>query len=213
MIFYKNIHNFEIIYYKFTPLAIIKNLAKFISTIGNPMSLGLFYGIYLTFHVGGQINYLPAIFAAFIVIPIFIFTAIKVKNKEFTDYDVSNRVSRNKLYNFILLLFLILTFYLIWFQYDFKSYLLTSTFFLLILISSRINRIVKISMHTSFAFLFSILFYVLNTKIAILLMFFAFCIGWSRLELNRHKKIEVVYGGLLGTLIGILYLAFFYKFN
>lgn len=206
-------HNFEINYYKIISLDPFKKIANIISTVGNPMSLGLLYGIYIMFFLENKINYLPLLFVGFIAVPVSIFTAFKVKNKEFTDYDVSNRISRKKLYKFTILLFLVLSIFLVVFQFDSKSYLLSFTFFIHLLISYLINQKIKISMHSSFAFLFSFLFYVLNLKIAVFLLMFAFLIAWSRIRLRRHQPIEVIYGALLGCVVGLTYLAFFLQFK
>jgi membrane-associated phospholipid phosphatase len=180
-----------------------------ISTIGNPMIIALCYGLYMQwqYHYEYGFKYLPILFVVMVVAPIFGYIFWNVRRRQFADYDVSDRKKRNNLYQFLLPLFCILATILITFQFPLKVILPVLCFILILLAAYFINKTrFKISMHTSFCFLFAYLFYPLNFKIAIGLYFFGFLVLWSRLALNRHSPKEVFAGLVLGNLVGALYL-------
>ncbi len=187
-------------------------LATIISTIGNPMVIGLFFGGYLYFfnHDADTYKALPLTFSVFVVFPIFAFTSYKVYRKEFEDYDVSDQIKRNQLYLFVLLVFLVLNVFMYFKAYPLKALLLGAFIFLHILASYLFNTRIKVSMHTSFAFLFAFFFYPINPAIGIGLFIFAFINAWSRLVLGRHSSSEVRVGGMIGLVNGSLYLILFY---
>lgn len=195
-------------------MKLLKYLATVISTIGNPMAIGLFFGIYLYFHNPDSDGYkgLPMLFSSIVILPILIFTSYKVYVKEFTDYDVSDQRKRNQLYRFVLLVFLLLNVFLISQGYPLKAILISGSIFVHLFISYLLNKRIKVSMHTSFAFLFSFFFFPISKTIAAGLFLFSFLNGWSRLQLGRHKGDEVLAGGLLGLADGILYLILFFSF-
>jgi membrane-associated phospholipid phosphatase len=192
----------------------LKTIAKAISTFGNPICIALFYGFYIQFFIRNsqEFNYLPILFTLFIVGPTILFIYIKVKNNEFSDFDVSNRVKRNSLYKFLLPLLCFLTIVLIFFRFPPKVIFVTSAILLQIFVAKVLNKSIKVSMHTSFCFLFANLFYPLNPIISIILFVFGFLILWSRIYLNRHSPKEVWTGFLLGNSIGYIYLTLVHYF-
>jgi uncharacterized membrane protein len=190
---------------------ILKRLAKIISTVGNPLSIALFFGLYLYFFEksnGSQRN-LPLIFVLSVAIPMAIYIGYNVRRKKFADYDVSDRTKREGVYKVLIGVFLILNLVFYFFDFDLKGKLLVTTFLLHSLSSYLINKRIKVSMHTSYNFLFSIIFYPINPQISLFLFGFGFINAWSRLALSRHKTIEVILGFLTGVCIGGLYLYVF----
>lgn len=187
-------------------------LATIISTIGNPMVIGLFFGAYLYFFNTDADTYkaLPLTFSVFVVFPIFAFTSYKVYRREFEDFDVSDQIKRNQLYLFVLLVFLILNLYMYFKGYPLKALLLGGFIFIHLLVSYLFNTKIKVSMHTSFAFLFAFFFYPISAATGISLFLFAFVNAWSRLVLGRHSTNEVKVGGLIGLVNGSVYLFLFY---
>jgi hypothetical protein len=191
---------------------ILKTLAKIISTVGNPLTLALFFGFYLFYLEKDnptQRN-LPLFFMLSVVIPIGVYVGYNVRKKRFADYDVSDRNKRKGVYKVLITVFFGLNVIFYVFDFDIKGKLLVTTFLLHSLSSYFINQRIKISMHTSYNFLFSFFFYPINHEISIFLFLFGFLNAWSRLELSRHKTIEVIVGFITGVLIGGLYL---YVFN
>lgn len=191
---------------------ILKTLAKIISTVGNPLSIALFFGFYLYYlekDNPAQRNLL-LIFMLAVLIPVVAYIAYNVRQKKFADYDVSDRNKRKGVYKVLIVVFVVLNIVFYALDFDIKGKLLVSTFLVHILSSYFINNRVKISMHTSFNFLFVFLFYPVNPQISLFLFFFGFLNAWSRLELSRHKTLEVILGFVSGVLIGAVYL---YVFN
>ncbi len=193
---------------------ILKTLAKIISTVGNPLSLALFFGFYLFYlekDNPAQRN-LPLIFMFSVVVPVAAYVFYNVRRNEFADYDVSDRNKRKGVYKVLIAVFCVLNivFYLL--DFDIKGKLLVSTFLVHTLSSYFINQRIKVSMHTSYNFLFSFLFYPINPQISVILFCFGFVNAWSRLALSRHKTIEVVLGFMTGLVVGGLYLFVFNYF-
>lgn len=120
---------------------------------------------------------------------------------------------RNKLYIFVILCFFILLCILFYGKYPLKAQILGITFFVLLFFSFLINNKIKVSLHTSFNYLFVYLYFPINSLIAIPLFLFGFLNMWSRLALKRHKLNEIVYGFILGNTVGISYLLVFNYFN
>jgi hypothetical protein len=189
----------------------LKKLAKIISTVGNPLSIALFFGLYLYFFEDknqSQSN-LPLIFVLSVAVPMAIYVGYNVRRKRFADYDVSDRTKRDGVYKVLIAVFLILNLVFYTFNFDIKGKLLATTFLLHSLSSFFINKRIKVSMHTSYNFLFSLIFYPINPQISLFLFGFGFINAWSRLALSRHKSIEVFLGFLTGVSFGGFYLYVF----
>ena len=186
----------------------MKIVAKFISTIGNPLSLGLFFTFSYYFHVK-NISKNPSLVlvaVAALLIPLLSFVIYKVQKGEYTDYDVSNRLKRKQVYQVFMVSLLILMLISIFLRFSNNSIKIQAAVFFQILLSYFINQRLKISMHTSFSFLFAYLFFPINSITAWALFGFGFLNGGSRLLLNRHSPSEVLAGFVLGNTVGLLYL-------
>lgn len=179
------------------------------------MSLGLIFSVILYFYEKDQAYNAHTViyFSLLVTIPLLLFISYKVYKGDFTDYDVSNRLKRNELYRFILILFGLLCLLFFILKYPIKAQLTMGSFFLLLFISSYLNKKLKVSMHTSFNFLFAHLLFHLDLYLAIVFFAFGFLNGYSRIKLGRHKNTEVIAGFLLGNFVGILFtfLNFFLK--
>ncbi len=186
----------------------MKNIAKFISTLGNPLPIGLLFTIYyyLAIKNTAQKPWLVLLTVAGLLMPLLGFVIYKVRKGDFADYDVSNRLKRKQVYLVFLVSLFILICVSFMLNFPINSIKIQGVIFLQVGLSYLINQKLKISMHTSFGFLFAFLFFPLNCLIAWLLYGFGFLIGGSRLVLNRHKPTEVFAGFVLGNAIGLLYL-------
>lgn len=191
----------------------LKGLANLISTVGNPLVIGIFFGFY--FHFTNEepesLKNLPMIFALVVVLPLVGFIGYNVFTRNFDDFDVSNRKKRNSVYVLLIILLAILSFIIYYKGYPSKALLLSLTLFGQISISYLINQKLKVSMHTSICFLFAWIFYPINPVIAYSLFLFGFFNAWSRVELKRHTVAEVIFGFILGNSIGLIYLLTFIK--
>lgn len=191
----------------------LKVLANLISTLGNPLVVGLFFGIYFHFthDEPESLKNLPLIFALVVVLPLVGYIGYNVFTKKFEDFDVSNRQKRNSVYVLLIFLLSVLCVIIYIKEYPSKALLLAITLLAHIGISYGINQRLKVSMHTSISFLFSWIFYPINPLIAYGLFLFGFLNAWSRVKLSRHTVAEVVFGFILGNAIGIIYLLTFIK--
>ena len=177
----------------------MKTLAKIISAVGNPITLAVFFGLYISIFTEDktQAGNSPLIYIFIIALIVGIYVFVNVRLKKFNNYDVSNRLRRNSVYKLLIALFLILNAIFYFGDFSPKAH---------ITISFLINQKIKISMHTSFNFLFAFLFYPFNPIICYSLFVFGFINAWSRLKLSRHSISEVGLGFLIGNLIGVFYL-------
>lgn len=70
----------------------LNKIARIISFIGNPMTLGLLVVLYIQFfHQGSPTNHLLLYLMAIVVIPIGSYIKYQVNRKNFRDYDVSHQ--------------------------------------------------------------------------------------------------------------------------
>jgi membrane-associated phospholipid phosphatase len=186
----------------------LKNIAKLVSTIGNPIVLGLFFAFYNYFIVKSTDSqpWMILVVVAFLLIPLVVFVGLKVKKGEYADYDVSNRVKRMEVYKFILVLLFVLIVASFAFHFPISAKCINIAIFAQLLFSFILNQRLKVSMHTSFSFLYAFLFFPLNMTSALVLYVFGFFNGASRLLLNRHQPNEVIAGFILGNIVGVFYL-------
>jgi hypothetical protein len=189
-------------------------LAKFISTLGNPMILGLLFGAFVQYSNTEPEAYkhLPLLFAVLVLIPISAFVVLNVYRKRYTNLDVSDQKQRNSLYVFAIFCFVLMASFMVIKGYPLKALLLIFAFCFQLILSFLINQSVKVSMHTSFNFLFAYLCFPLNLWVAVGVFLFGFINLWSRVVLGRHKVIEVQYGFILGNFVGVIYLVLFHYF-
>ena len=74
----------------------------------------------------------------------------------------------------------------------------------LLLAAAAINRYLKVSLHTIFAFYCAVVLLRIGMITGIIALGLAALVVWSRLHLKRHTPIEVLLGLLLGTCGGII---------
>ncbi len=196
-----------------TQNSIILKVSKIISDFFNPLTSLLFFFIYFS-----SLNYtfkealhkfLPILLI--MIIPISGWIIYNVKTGKYSNMDVSNRVQRKSLYNFIAMM---MAFYL---AYDFfinKNFDLVMMFILVLLILMHIsNYFIKSSMHTAFNVLVAAFFYVWNPTFGFIWLGIAILVGITRIILKRHTPKEVLMGGFIAAIVSFayLYVAFFDK--
>jgi membrane-associated phospholipid phosphatase len=184
----------------------LQKFAKIISTIGNPMTLGLGFALYITFTTKEATHNHPLLVSLLTIVPIAIYVYRNVKAKKFTNYDVSDQSQRKGLYRFVMFCFIGLLALAFVLNFDVKAKALIMTLVFHFGISAWINQKIKISMHTSINFLFAFVFWLINPTIALGLYAFGFVNAWSRIYLGRHKSLEVISGFALAHIVGLVYL-------
>lgn len=192
----------------------MRSFARIVSVIGNPLCVGLFFGVYLYFSEkeSEKLRNLPLLYSLVIIIPTAVFISYNVFRKRFSDFDVSNQTQRNEVFKLLVVLSSVLTTILYFRAYPPKALLLSFILLLYVLISYGVNQKVKASIHTGMAFLFAWIFYPIDSTVALALFLFGFVNAWSRLVLSRHSLKEVVYGFIIGNSIGAVYWLIFNSF-
>lgn len=182
-----------------------KQTAHFISAIGHPFLLLPLVLAWLTIHKVGFEAALPtlsAIFACIVIMVVFLF--LRKKKGEISNWDVSVQKERSRnIYRPILLLTAVAASAL----YIFKQPFIGDTLFfgLLIAVCYAINARIKVSQHTVMAYYVSFLVMPVHLWTGLGLLAFAPLVGWSRVVLGRHQKIEVAMGTLVGVVFGLLH--------
>jgi putative transposase len=133
-----------------------------------------------------------------------IFVLYGVRNKIFSDIDVSNGKQRPILYFIGALLSVLYLFSLFILQGPMILFITTFGIILGILLAGLINMKVKASMHVAaFSGLISSLSIVYRGYY-LLLLFLIPVIAWSRVKIKRHTVPEVIIGGTLGSLLSLI---------
>jgi membrane-associated phospholipid phosphatase len=184
-----------------------KRIFWLISTIGHPVLLVSVFTILVNYNEfqPQTAAKLSLAVVGFVVVPICIYILVKMRRGEYRNFDVSERKNRNSLYPVILLFQFLLLIFITAQNYSWliKAGLLSSIF----LIGSAffINRILKVSLHTSIAFYLAVLLIQIKAEIAFVTIIFALMIGWSRVMLQRHSVPEILVGFLLGISSGVIF--------
>jgi membrane-associated phospholipid phosphatase len=69
------------------------------------------------------------------------------------------------------------------------------------------NHFNKVSVHTGSVACAAAIFTIVSSHAAAFLALSSVLVGWSRVELERHSLVQVVQGGVLGVLCGLVFLA------
>ncbi len=186
-----------------------KRTAEIISTVGNPFLLFPLILSLLVLRGVDIANVWPLLATTFAIIAILlIFLYIKKQRGAISNWDVSKREERSR--NIYLPILILVGAAAIGFYVLRQPYLYETLFFgLLITVCYAINARVKISLHTVMATYLSVLVLSVNLWAGILLTIFSGFIGFSRVVLGRHTRLEVVTGVLVGVLFGLLHAVFF----
>ena len=189
-----------------SPSPLLITLSKFISNFFNPLnSLVIYFIIYSlknsTFEESIH-HFLPIL--AITVIPISAFILWKVKKKQFTNIDVSDRHQRKSLYFFIAACILIYLAF-IYVKYQEMDWILF--FILILLITMQIsNYFIKSSMHTALNVFVAALLFALDHRFGILWLGISVLVGISRIILKRHTLSEVLSGTIIASVVSFIYL-------
>lgn len=180
-------------------------LAKFISTILNPLVVTIFAPYILIYRTTSD-SYLALSWTVYTVIYLAllgIFVMISVKKKVFSDMDVSKREQRPLLF-FVSLLFS--TIYLT------SIFLLRAPIILIIFAISVligvsfayiINTRIKASMHVAAITAFAVPVAISYRNAYLFLLLLVPLVGWARLVAKRHSFSEVIVGGFVGGLLSL----------
>lgn len=176
-------------------------IARAISWIGHPLvfasvSMGIVVFYRLANRVGMSV--LAALFLS-VVLPTAVLLIRGVRAGRWSDVDVSVQTERRRFYppaillstgGFVALLLLHAPAFVM------RGAVVT---LLLLLTAAIINRYLKISLHTMFAFYCAVVLLRIGWFSGSVALVLALLVIWSRLYLRRHALPEVVLGALVGT--------------
>lgn len=179
-------------------------VAKVVSVIGHPLLILPLVFSYLAFqHLPvRQATAISAVLISLVVLPITWRIYSKVKQGQYTNFDLSDQTQRSGLYPMLLLLsglFVLLLFFTNQFQPFNRG---AVCFFLLLASSYIINFFLKVSLHTSISFFLACVLYSLNAPFGILMAVFSVLVAASRLVLKRHSLPEILTGLVIGLIAG-----------
>lgn len=185
-----------------------KKLANGISRTGHPIILGTVLALYInfTYFTKGEAKELSFRLLLGIVLPLCIFLIVQIKRGYFKDMDVSNASKRNQLYVFLLILILIqIAFYIILGgnRLVLDGFVMMACYVAVCYIFNLFG--IKVSLHTSFAFLTSLLCFKLASELSASLFLFALLVAYSRVILGRHSYKEVLVGAMVGISLGLIF--------
>jgi hypothetical protein len=180
--------------------------ARAISWIGHPLvfvsvSLAIIVVSRLANRVG--ILVLAALIFA-VVLPTALLLIRGVRSGRWSDADVSMPTERASFYPPAILLSLggVIALVIIGAPgFIFRGAVIT---LVLLLLAAGINRFVKISLHTIFAFYCAVILLRIGFLPGAVAVLLALLVAWSRLHLRRHTVLEVFLGAFLGTCGGVV---------
>ena len=192
-----------------TNYSLLYRTAYAFSVLGNPLLISL---IFLTAFCLRLLDPSRAIkvmvaLAGLLFVPITLWIRSRVRSGDYSDFDVSRREDRTRMYPIILGLNLLSTAML--FLTHQPSVLAAGmlSVSLMIGVAFLTNHWVKISLHAAFSFFFALAAIKISVTSVAPMLIFAALVASSRLILKRHKAHELVMGATLGILTGCILLS------
>jgi membrane-associated phospholipid phosphatase len=186
----------------------VDKIAKIISVIGHPLlTIPLFIMVTL-FHFEAFESALriSALIAIGLIMPVGYSMYRKSKKGEYTNFDVSDRVQRQRWYLLPIVLLSVLTAILYLTHQPLSLCYGMLCGLLLLICSSFTNQFLKVSLHTAYSFYIVVLAWqMVGIKIGIVFILLAIIVSWSRWVLKRHSIIELILGCFFGVLFGLLF--------
>lgn len=178
------------------------NIARFISLIGHPALLMPLVAAISVANSGKQAqNLLPVFIAISFALLVVIFCLFKTKTGQWTHVDASQKNERKEL-NLVasatlflgaIALYICNQVYALVFAVALSG--------VIVLVCHFFSKVAKPSLHVGFAVFASCLI-IPNTTAVITILAFAVFIGWSRLYLQRHTRVDLAIGAGIGLFAG-----------
>ena len=176
-------------------------LARAISWIGHPLIfVSVSVGIIVFYRLANRagVSVLAALILA-VVLPTAGLLIRGVRSGRWSDIDVSVHNERRRFYPPAILLSIGGIFSLLLLHapgFVIRGAIVT---LVLLLVAAGINRYLKISLHTMFAFFCAVVLLRVGWYCGGVALILALLVFWSRLHLRRHALLDVVLGAVLGT--------------
>lgn len=181
-------------------------LASLVSTIGNPLITTSIFILFVTtkLFTPWQAAWISFLVIAVIAIPVAVNNYVKTRNGQYTNFDLSDRQQRQEVYPRLIFLIVLVTAVLFATGQPLGFCLGSLVFTLMMITSYLINFKLKVSMHTSISVFLAFCMFKLSITGGAAMLVFALSISISRLILKRHTPAEVLAGGLLGSVFGLI---------
>ncbi|MBC3788723.1 phosphatase PAP2 family protein [Spirosoma utsteinense] len=182
----------------------IYRTAKALSVLGHPLLTISLFVLYITFQQLPTRNaiIISALLLGGVVIPISWYNYQKVKQSQYTNFDVSDQRQRAQFYPVLIGAISLMT-GILFITHQPRPFCYGTACTLLLVVSSYgVNRYIKASLHTSLSFFLTWAVYSINQPLGLMMGVFAILIGASRLVLGRHTLLEILVGALIGLVSG-----------
>jgi membrane-associated phospholipid phosphatase len=186
-----------------------KRFAQLLSVLGHPFIFVPIVALFAGWHVltprDAAVGVLTVVLSC--LVPISIYILFKVRRGEFSDLDISQRKDRPHLFT-VGVTMLSLTCVILYLTHQSFAFVRgCAAAIVLVCLGWAFNLWIKPSMHAGFAMLTSFSLWPLGARIAFPMTLFAILVGWSRVILARHTKLEVVIGLIFGAVVARIFFA------
>ncbi len=187
--------------------------ASIISVLSNPLLISIPLSYSLVLRSNGQVLYaiewtLISLFFASIV---GLFVIYGVKKGFFSDFDVSKREERTRLFVFAAMVSVVFLATVLSTNGPRVLLFGVASLLLGIILADLINQKIKASIHLAVFSSFSLVMGFLYGGIFWILILAAPLVAWSRIKLKKHEPLETLVGSLVGIII-VLILYFIVKY-
>jgi membrane-associated phospholipid phosphatase len=181
-------------------------LASILSTIGHPLLTIPTFVIAVLFASEDfyKASVISLLVLGLVIIPLSLKMYRGSQNGTYSNFDISDKNERQSWY---LIPLLLLSIFVVIVFYTNQSHVIkwiSLCFFLILLLSSFVNRYIKSSLHVSLNIFLTFLIVPISVSFATFFLIFVLFVSWSRVVLKRHTLKEVIYGSIIGVLIGLL---------
>lgn len=184
----------------------LKNLARLISFLSSPFVLLLPTPFILVFKETGSIFYsLKWTFFSYIFLfSVVFFVLLGMLLGFFSDYDVSKKEERPKLFAFFGIITFLYLGSLVLLNGPKVLYLVVFGIILGVLVISIVNNWIKASIHTATVCAFTLSLVILFGNMFIPALLLIPAMAWARVKIRKHTPREVIVGGFLGVILTII---------
>ncbi len=181
-------------------------IAKMISFLGHPLIIGILYVMLMGFKKlpPETAILISGLIVGIVLIPITLHNWLKSKNGSYTNFDVSDQKQRRGFYPFAIGLFTLVLILFYSMQLPRDVIWSTGLFLILLLLMAILNYKIKASLHGAIAFYIAINLFEFGYAPGMFMLVFALMITWSRWQMRRHAFTELIVGGLLGIIVGLI---------
>ncbi|OGH37496.1 MAG: hypothetical protein A3B44_02795 [Candidatus Levybacteria bacterium RIFCSPLOWO2_01_FULL_38_21] len=184
----------------------VKNLARFISFSSSPFILLLPTPFILVYKETENIFYSLkwALFSYIFLFSVVFFVLLGMLIGFFSDYDVSKKEERPKLFAFGGIITFLYLGSLILLNGPKILYFLIFGIILGVLVISVVNNWIKVSIHTATVSAFTLSLVILFGYNFLPILILIPVMAWARVKIKKHTILEAISGGFLGIILTII---------